>query len=77
MSIAVNPDEQSRGVGKELVKGFLEEAKKRGLHQVDLTTDAIGNEAVNHFYQSLGFELERTYTTPDGRVMNEYLFNLS
>ena len=73
MSIAVDPDCQNLGIGKLLVNAFIEEARSRGSQFVNLTTDAVNNEAANHFYKSLGFELFRNYTTPEGRIMNEYL----
>ena len=76
MSIAVNPADQRKGVGKALVDTFLKASIQSGLKKVDLTTDKNQNEAVNNFYQSLGFSLERSFTTPEGREMNEYLYYL-
>jgi ribosomal protein S18 acetylase RimI-like enzyme len=73
MSIAVSPDSQGRGLGQSLVKAFLEEAAQRGLKYVDLTTDKNNNDAVNQFYQRLGFRCSRTFVTSEGRDMNEYL----
>lgn len=73
MSIAVDPQMQGRGIGKALVVAFLQAAYSYGASQVDLTTDHDGNEAVNRFYQNLGFVRERVYSTPEGRVMNEYV----
>lgn len=77
MSVAVDPDCQNQGVGKLLVNAFLEEARSRESQFVNLTTDSVNNEATNHFYQTLGFELFRKYSTPEGRVMNEYLIKIS
>jgi len=77
MSIAVLPEVQGDGTGQALVRSFLKEAGRRGLHQVDLTTDRDNNEAANRFYQKLGFICERTYTTPEGRVMNEYVIDVA
>ena len=48
----------------------------RGVSSVSLTTDRDNNERTNDFYQKLGFELARTYVTPEGRAMNEYLIQL-
>ena len=76
MSLAVAPEYQGKKVGKALVMAFLEESKRRGLHQVDLTTDRIGNDGVNFFYENSGFYCERTYTTPEGRQMNVYVSDL-
>ena len=76
MSIAVLPNTQSSGVGKMLVQAFLQEATRRGLHQVDLTTDRDHNESANHFYRKLGFVCVRSFVTPEGRAMNEYVIDL-
>lgn len=77
MSIAVLPVAQGGGNGRQLVAAFLEEGRSRGLYAVNLTTDAIGNEATNHFYRNLGFRLSRTFTTPEGRMMNEYQIEIA
>jgi GNAT superfamily N-acetyltransferase len=77
MSIAVDPAYQGKGVGKKLVSAFLEETHRWGLEYVDLTTDAVNNKSANSFYQSIGFKLVRTFNTPEGRSMNEYLIPLS
>lgn len=76
MSIAVLPEAQGAGVGRQLVMAFLAEARKRGLIAVDLTTDAIDNDRTNRFYLGLGFQLSRTFSTPEGRAMNEYRIDL-
>ena len=77
MSIAVLPEAQGKGIGQSLMQAFLAEAARRGLRQVDLTTDQDDNEATNRFYQNLGFVCERTFTTPEGRTMNEYVISLN
>lgn len=75
-SVGVDRGFAGMGIGKQLVRAFLEEASKRGAKGVYLTTDAINNEPVNAFYQRLGFQLIRTFTTAEGRRMNEYVFPL-
>ncbi len=77
MSIAVLPDRQGKGIGQALMQAFLGEAVRRGLRQIDLTTDRDNNEAANRFYQNLGFVCERSFVTPEGRAMNEYVIDLS
>lgn len=72
MSIAVDPQEQGRGLGKRLVEGFLMEAKRRGAISISLTTDKLNNERVNRFYSQSGFICARSFTTSEGRQMNEY-----
>lgn len=75
MSIAVLPEYQNKRIGKALVQQFIAEVKRRGLKKVNLTTDKDNNEAVNAFYQKLGFKLARSFITPEGRWMNEYVIN--
>ena len=77
MSIGVSRAGRGRGVGSELVDAFAGEVRRRGIDRFCLTTDKIANEGVNAFYVNAGFSLARTYTTPEGRVMNEYLMRLT
>jgi hypothetical protein len=56
-----------------MVEAWLGEVRRRGGPGAFLTTDAEGNEAVNAFYQRLGWRLESTFTRPEGRVMNRYV----
>jgi ribosomal protein S18 acetylase RimI-like enzyme len=76
MSIAVRPESEGKGIGKQLVTAFCQELAKRGVPAVCLTTDRDNNDRVNHFYQQLGFCLSQSYVTPEGRAMNEYLILL-
>ena len=66
-----------RDWGKHWFMHFSKELSVRGLKCVDLTTDRDNNEQVNNFYRKLGFVCDRTFTTPEGRAMNEYVFNLN
>jgi ribosomal protein S18 acetylase RimI-like enzyme len=72
-SIAVSPDVQAKGIGAALVDAFIQEVRHRGGKGVFLTTDAENNDKVNRFYQKLGFSLESSYATPEGRKMNRYV----
>jgi ribosomal protein S18 acetylase RimI-like enzyme len=74
MSIAVDPQSQGNKIGHLLVQAFLDEAARRGLSQVNLTTDHGNNDYANRFYQHVGFLLLRQYMTPEGRQMNEYIY---
>ncbi|MBC8481739.1 MAG: GNAT family N-acetyltransferase [Planctomycetes bacterium] len=74
-SIAVSPEAQRKSIGKTLVLKWLEEIKSRGARGAFLTTDAKDNETVNGFYQSLGWKIESSYVTPEGRLMNRYVFD--
>lgn len=76
MSIAVHPEFQGRGIGTQLVEAFCQELAERGAPAVCLTTDRDNNEATNQFYQRLNFKLARSFITPEGRAMNEYVRNL-
>lgn len=75
-SIGVLPELQGTGAGKALVQAFLDEARGRGCKKVFLTTDRDKNDSVNSFYSKMGFTIERQYTTPEGRRMNEYWVTL-
>ncbi len=72
MSVAVDPPAQQKGIGRTLVIAFLQRAQRAGADGVLLTTDKNSNEAVNHFYRSLGFTLVRSFATNTGREMNQY-----
>ncbi|OFS15016.1 GNAT family N-acetyltransferase [Kytococcus sp. HMSC28H12] len=71
-SICVSPAVKGSGLGKQLAVAWVEEARARGVDRAFLTTDAVGNDAVNAFYQRLGWTLHDSYTTAQGRVMNRY-----
>jgi ribosomal protein S18 acetylase RimI-like enzyme len=71
-SIAVDPSASKRGLGGHLLQQFVSAAQARGCRDIVLTTDGRGNDAVNRFYVAAGFQLERSFQTPEGRVMNEY-----
>jgi GNAT superfamily N-acetyltransferase len=75
-SIAVSPDNQARGIGRVLVNAFIDEVKHRGGNGVFLATDAEDNENVNRFYVGIGFTLEAAFTTPEGRKMYRYFYEL-
>lgn len=75
-SIGVLPDVQGHGVGRRLVSTFLDEARERGSSAVYLHADAEGNDGWNALLQKMGWGLEKTFTTPEGRKMNEYWFVL-
>jgi ribosomal protein S18 acetylase RimI-like enzyme len=76
LSLAVSPRFRENGAGEKLVRAACGELAARGAATVCLSTDGEDNDRVNLFYQRLGFLISRTYVTPEGRVMNEYLFRL-
>ena len=73
-SLGIMPAASGRGVGSRLVRSFIEAAAIAGANRVVLTTDAYGNDAVNRFYQRLGFVCTRTTEARPGRWLNEYAF---
>lgn len=75
LSIAVRNSVQKSGQGKVLINDFLKMAQGKGAKDLFLTTDAENNDSVNKFYLKCGFELKRTFLTPEKRKMNEYFFN--
>jgi ribosomal protein S18 acetylase RimI-like enzyme len=76
MSLGVSKEFHGNGIGKHLVSSFLENSRKRDVEVVNLTTDAVGNEATNEFYRKMGFTVVSVFETPEGRLMNEYAIRL-
>lgn len=78
-SICVDPYIMSRGVGSKLIDYLKEKVDFNTYAYINLETDADNNEGANYFYQKNGFKLVRTFTTSEGRKMNEYRYgeNLS
>jgi glycosyltransferase involved in cell wall biosynthesis/ribosomal protein S18 acetylase RimI-like enzyme len=74
-SIAVTPEATGNGLGKELLRAFLEQSWARHAQCVYLTTDAAGNEAANALYREIGFQHSRCFQQQKGRWMNEYVFH--
>lgn len=74
-SIAVDPEAQGQGVGRSLVERWVEEVRLQGGKGCYLTTDAENNEKINTFYRKLGWKINSTYVTPEGRKMNRYVFD--
>jgi len=77
MSIAVRPEVEGQGVGKRLFAGLYREFAESGVPAICLTTDRDLNNRANRFYQKIGFELVRCFTTPEGRTLNEYVIHLT
>ena len=72
-SICVRQDQQGKGTGKAMMQQWEYSAANSGAQQAYLATDAEENDSVNRFYQSLGWHLDSTYSTPEGRRMNRYV----
>jgi ribosomal protein S18 acetylase RimI-like enzyme len=74
-SIAVAPEASGNGLGRALIRTFLDHAGSMDARCVYLTTDADGNDAVNAFYRDVGFQHTRRFLQRKGRWMNEYVIN--
>jgi colanic acid biosynthesis glycosyl transferase WcaI len=74
-SIAILPAVQGRGLGKSLLHAWLMDVRRRGAAGCYLTTDARANDGVNLFYQRQGWRLASSFTTPEQREMNRYVFD--
>ena len=74
-SICVDPSMEKKGIGSSLIDYLIEMVDFNKYAYINLETDAIDNEDVNRFYKNKGFRLEREYTTPEGRKMNEEIRN--
>jgi ribosomal protein S18 acetylase RimI-like enzyme len=73
-SIGVEPSKKHLGIGSKLIG----EVKKRidfvHTSYLKLETDADNNDDVNVFYLRNGFTLHHSFTTAEGRKMNEYRY---
>jgi len=72
MSLAVHPRDQHHGVGRVLVEAFIASVHDAGMESLWLITDAADNDAVQKFYETLGFTLRRSFTNAEGRALVEY-----
>lgn len=73
-SICVDPKIKKRGLGSMLIDHLKDMVDLNQFAYINLETDAVNNEAVNRFYVKNGFELARSFFSPEGRKMNEYRF---
>lgn len=73
LTIGVDPNGQTRGVGTQLLHAFEYELATRGVAEYSLTTDARDNDATISFYESRGLRRVRQFHTPEGREMLEFV----
>ena len=73
-SICVEPKIGKQGIGSKLIDHLKGMVDFNNYAYINLETDAENNDAVNRFYVKNGFELARSYFSPEGREMNEYRF---
>lgn len=76
-SIAVLPCAAGTGCGSLLINDFEQESQILGSSCVFLTTDALQNDHVIHFYHSKGYVIESTFNQNGGRVMYRFLKNIT
>jgi len=75
-SIAVSPHYHNQGVGKKILFTWLNTVQLKGIEGCYLTTDYNDNDVANKFYTSLGWKLDETYFTKEGRKMNRYRYDI-
>jgi ribosomal protein S18 acetylase RimI-like enzyme len=63
-----------KGTGSQLINRLKEMVDFNKYAYINLETDAVNNDAVNRFYVKNGFKLARSYSSAEGRKMNEYRF---
>lgn len=73
LSICTNPEHWGKGVSKTVLEKFEEEAKKRNLEKIWLTTDFLNNERANSFYLKTNYQLFTTFVNSNKRKMNLYV----
>lgn len=73
-SIGVHPEHSKQGIGRELLKRFIDSAMDKA-ESIVLTTDTDCNNAVNGFYIKHGFSRTKCYERSPGRWVNEYRLN--
>jgi len=76
-SLFVDAAARGHGVGEALVGAWVNRARALGASSAYLTTDADGNEAVNRFYDRLGWGLVGQEDAGSGRPRNRYRFVLT
>jgi hypothetical protein len=64
-------------VGSKLIDYLKEMVDFDTYAYINLETDADNNENVNRFYLKNDFVLIKTFTTAEGRRMNEYRYTKS
>jgi ribosomal protein S18 acetylase RimI-like enzyme len=57
--VIADPAASGQGVGRALSQAALDEARRRGVRNVDLTSRP-SREAANHLYRSMGFALRES-----------------
>lgn len=69
LSIAVSPDNQGKGVGRELICATEKDILEQGQTEISLTTDAINNDKTFSFYKKNGYNILYEFTAYPTRKM--------
>ena len=54
--VNVHPDQQRKGIGRQLIAAFCEQAAAKGFGKVGLIVDT-GNPQARRLYENLGFDV--------------------
>lgn len=76
-SIFVAPTAQGKSLGRDLLEDWTRKAAATGANVANLSTDALNNDRVRSFYEKSGWSTDHEYTTPEGRQMVQYEFDLT
>jgi ribosomal protein S18 acetylase RimI-like enzyme len=63
-SVEIAPEYRGRGLGREAMRLFEEEARRRGLSRTNLTVLG-GNEVARSLYRSLGYVERAVFMSKD------------
>lgn len=67
--IFISQTHRGRGIGKELTRAVIQEAKRLGLKSVWLTVDSYNFRATK-LYKKMGFQFRRGYSSASERMMS-------
>jgi ribosomal protein S18 acetylase RimI-like enzyme len=68
-SIGVMPNDQSRGLGSQLLEKYEQYCNCIGIEGITLTTDAENNKNVLKFYEKSGYLIDQTFVQDETRTM--------
>ena len=71
IALAVRPQWRGSGIGAELVRRFVEDARRAGATEAELVTP-VGPAGATGFYERLGWELGPCWHTRDGDELRAY-----
>jgi ribosomal protein S18 acetylase RimI-like enzyme len=75
-SIAVDPDEQGKGIGKILLENTEKLVSAQGCKRITLTTDFFDNDNTISFYKKMGYSIFYDFMVYPERRMYKMIKNL-